>query len=333
MSRDFLCQLAMLAGPDDVIVSVGPSPQSVDFGLPIKTFRAPMGLAALAGRGMSELAGECDVIHAWTPWAATARPPLLLSLAYLDPADRRLKGFVKKLTGATPALTVPTEVSRKSLIAMGAPDEAVYVLPPAAQAATGCDKKRREFRKRLGVGEDEFLIAAPGEINRYSGHEYASWVCAILRRFIPRVRLVIPGVGPGFRKVESFVASTGFADVQQMTGNMDGIGIDDVLCAADMAVFFHQSDCGVSALAAAMAHALPIVACRTPDIAQCAPDKEAALLVRPKDPREASAAVAELINNSDLAKSLAETARQRAERYFDPKKCREKLHEIYRVLQ
>ena len=337
--RDCLLQLEMLAGPDDAIASVGPPPRPgpAGFDLPVRPVHAPMGSAALAGRRreMKRLAGQAEAIHAWSLSAASAAEAaadgqtVLLSLPHV-PSAGRLHVVLKALARHAVRVTVPTEAAARALRSAGADEEAVDVLAPPAGPVDRAAGGRDRVREALNLREDECLIAAPGEMSMWSGHKYASWVHAILRRFMEDVRLVMPGGGARLHNVASFVASTGYAAEQRMTG--EEFALVDVLAAADVAVFFHERDCGVSSLAAAMAAALPIAASRTPDAAECT-GAEAAVLVPPRDPRAGSAAVAKLITDRDLAGRLGEAAKERARRLFDPQNCRSKLDEIYAKLR
>ena len=111
------------------------------------------------------------------------------------------------------------------------------------------------------------------------------------------------------------------------------MGLADVLAGSDIGVFFHERDCGVSAVAAAMAAGLPIATTSTADVVECVGGEEAAVLVPARDLQAGSAAVARFITDRDFAGRLGEAAKERARRLFDPQDCRSKLDEIYAKLR
>lgn len=343
--RDCLEQLTMLAGPDDAIVSIGPPPRlpgpdAAGAKLPVRAVHVPMGFAALAGRRreMKELAGGVEVIHAWSVSAAAAGElaaegqAVLLTLSHV-PAPEKLDAVLEGLSRHALRVTVPTEAAAQILKSAGAHEETVHVLAPPAALIDPSEaaQRRNGMRKALNLSDDEQLIVAPGEMTMGSGHKYASWVHAILRRIFPGVRLIMPSGGPQLESVKSFAASTGYGADQLMPG--EEFALLDALAAADVAVFFHERQCHVSAVAAAMAAALPIAATATAGVAECVGDGEAAVLVPARDPRAGSAAVTRLITEADFAGRLGAAARERAERLFDPQHWRAKLEEIYTKLR
>ena len=325
-----LDQLSLLAGAEDVIVSLGPPPAHPSV-RPAAVVHRPMGSAWLAGR-CKLAAGSAEVLHAWSAEAARA---------LLAPSVRESRGLVLSLPCAPrraelsgPAqwsrcerfrVTVPTEAARRRLTAAGSSPEAVHVLPPPAavpEERTDC-----RVRDELGVGDDDVLLASPAPMTRDAGAKYAPWVHAVLRQIRPDVRLILPGGGPAERNVRFYVGSTGCGGEVFLTGDRYPRG--EVLAAADVAVFLFERDCGLAALVAAMSAGVPIVASRTPEVAEAAPDGEAAALVRPCDPRDASGGVLRLLEDRSLAERLGRAAQARARKMFDPAASRKSLEAIY----
>ena len=335
-TRDCLRSIGALAGPDDLVVSVGPAPRWLPPGLNPTAVHRPMGLATLCGHRIAGLIGDVQFVLAWSEAAATAgevvaaarSAPLLRTLASL-PTGRKLSAMLNRLRPGRLVVSVPTEAARRELVRLGAAERSVVVLRPPAPLAE-MSATRQQTRERLGLGQAEALLVAPAEMTRDSGHKYAAWIHGLLRHGGLEVKLLLPGGGPHEKHVRSFAATTGFDEELFFTGERFTLG--EVLAAGDVAIFPVERDCGVGALAAAMAAGAPIVATETPDIAECAPHEEAALLVGPGDPREAAAAILRLLEDRALADRLAATARQRAEELFDVEKCRVRLREIYASL-
>ena len=150
---------------------------------------------------------------------------------------------------------------------------------------------------------------------------------AILRNVLDGLRLMLPGRGPVETFVRNFAATTGYDEEVHVTG--DRFALCDALAAADIAVFFHDRDCGVNALAAAMSAGLPVVASGTPDSAELIRHEQTGLLARPKDPRAQSAAVLRLLDDRDLRVRLGRAAAELAGRHFHPGPARQRLREIH----
>jgi len=336
-SRDCLLCLALLAGRDDLLVSVGPAPRRLPEGMVAKAVHQPMGLAALCGHRIGSLVGDIQFVHAWSEAAtaagamvAAARSvPLLRTLASLPTTGAELSAILKQLRRSQLAVSVPTEAARRELVRLGAAERSVAVLRSPASSLDTCAMRQRT-REQLGLGDAETLLVAPAEMTRDSGHKYAAWIHGLLRHGGLAVKLLLPAGGPNERYVRSFAATTGFDNELFFTEGR--FTLSEALAAGDVAVFPVERDCGVGALAAAMAAGMPIVATATPDTAELAPHNEAALLVAPRDPRAAGAAIISLLEDQALAQRLASSARQRAAGLFDVEACRAQLGQIYASL-
>jgi len=335
--RDLLVQLGMLSGPDDTIVSVGPQPHGWGSALSAVQVRRGLGPAAGAGKPLGRLAPRAGLVHAWS--SAPARPgrvaadilgvPLVVSLSTAAGA-KGLGAMLDEILAAPEKaiITVPTEASR-GVLARGrrGEGEVVQVLAPASEPIDDAPKLRKQTRDRLGLKDDQPLLAAPGEMTRQAGHKYASWMHAILRHILPDVCLLLPGGGPAEQFVRNFAATTGFDEEVFLTGGRFSPG--DVLAAADVVLFLNERDTGVGDLAAAMSAGVPIVASETPDFAEIISDGTSGLLVAPRDPRVQSAAVIRLIEEGDLARRLGRAAAKHAKTHFQPALCRQRLGQIY----
>jgi glycosyltransferase involved in cell wall biosynthesis len=333
--QDMLEQIRLLAGGAEEIVSVGPPP-SWPLGRPVKAVHCPLGSPALAARRLPASIAAADVVHAWSLPAASAaisaeprrRPVLSLSRV---PAGGELRRVVEWAQRLDVFLTVPTEVTCRGLLSAGVPSQWVRILPPSAEPIADAAELHPKVRAQLGVADDQVLLVAPGEMTRGSGQKYGPWVHAILRQMRPDLRLVLPGTGPDEEHVRYYAGTTGLGSEVFLTEGR--CSPREALAAADLAIFLHERDCGVGALAAAMAAGLPIVASRTPDVAECTGEGEAALLVEPGSPREGSAGVLRVLDDADLAGRIAQAARRRAAECFGPALGRKRLGEIYALLR
>lgn len=134
----------------------------------------------------------------------------------------------------------------------------------------GCPPPRGETRRRLGVGEDGFLLVFFGFVHPVKGVRYLLEALPALRSVCPDLRLVVAG---GFtsqalpegearafrRELEALAARRGIADAVTFTGYLPAPRVSALLAAADGAVLPFTA--GVSArsgaLLAALAHGVP----------------------------------------------------------------------------
>lgn len=327
-------QMELLAGPDGTVASVGLPPDGVSARGCHYALRRALNSDWLAGVALSGPAGRAKLVHAWglracqaarvAGWLQGRR--VLLSLPCV-PGNNQVEWLVSRASRGALDVTVPTVGARERLVRRGMPERAVHVLPPTARAPGDTAARRQRAREQLGLRTGEFLLVAPSEMTRAAGHRMASWAHAILRRIESGVFLLMPGAGPDERGIRSFVVTTGYAGEVFFPG--DAMDTADALAAADAAVFFHERDCGVGALAWAMAAGLPVAAARTPDLAECAPDDVAGLLAEPHDPRQASSAILRIMQDARLRQRLGQEAARRAGERFAPDVVRERLRTIY----
>jgi len=333
-SPDMMTQARLLAGDGDRIVSAGPAAAVTAPAGDVTPIHGPLGTVRLSGLAMRKLAAGADVVHAWSPAAAAAAqqaakkaaPAVLVSLGHLPP-PAELDGLLSGLFDRQWAMTVPTESARRRIASIGAPADRLFVLPPATEPIDDAPQRRQHVRKALQLHQADFLLVAPSQMTRHTGHKYAAWAHAMARIFLPQVRLAFPSRGPAEQSVRTFVGTTGYH--REVFFTWRRFALPDVLAAADAALFLHRRNCGVTALAAAMAAGLAGVAWDCTDLADCAPHDQAALLSPRGDVRAATADVVRLADEADLRRRLASNAAARARERFALPGVRRRLMRIY----
>ncbi len=326
-SADLVGQLSLLACPEDEIISLGPAPPGCD-DLSVCPVRRGTGWRLWPHRRVGPLAGK--VAHAWSvsafriaaPSVGKAGGGMVLSLSSAWPGGH--SPFVRRiLRRRSGVITVPTRWARDHLLAAGAGVGHVAVLPPPAEIVSDQPARRARTRAGLGLREDDRLLVVPAGLQRLGGGKQACWVFAILRKFLERVRLLLPGGGPAEAHVKRFAAGTGHGEDILFAPEL---GMEDALASADAAVFLQERGAGLWALASAMAAGLPIVASANAELAQCA--GESGLLVQPGDYRQAAQAAWKLLDSPEFARRLGAAAKERASVLFDPNRSRRCLEEI-----
>ena len=329
---DMLAQAAALASRQETIVSIGPAPRREQFDRETVSLRAPLGSGSLAGLQLRKLTGDAELLHAWSPaaaqaarWAARGKN-VLLSLSHLrgiHQADVAISGVFDGLW----TLTVPTDAQRRVLITLGLDPKRVFVLPPSVEPNGDADRRRSIARSQLGLDNGQFLLAAGGEMVHANGHKQACWAHAMARILTDHTRLIFPGSGPARGAIEAFARSTGYD--REIFFTAGSLSPTDVLAASDAAIFLQRHDCGVGALAAAMACGLPILASNRPEIADCAPDGRAAMLSPAGDMRQAADNLLTLGRDAELREKLGREASILAAERFAPDIVEAALRSIY----
>jgi glycosyltransferase involved in cell wall biosynthesis len=334
---DAMHQLSAVIGPGDRVAAIGPMTLPAWWSLPVRRLRKPLGLAALAGQVATDVAGGAELVHAWSIPAAQAGEaiarnsgcPAILHLPHF-PAPDCLDRLVMLASWGKLRLTVPTEACRRRLCEAGIDGSVMYVLPPVAAVVDRRDERRAGVRRALGLTEEQRLIVAPGRLTRAAGHKYACWVLAVLRQILDGVRLLIPGDGPVRSSVHYFASTLGYD--REIFLAAERFTLQEALAAADLAVFFACGDCGLGALASALA-VLPVVALATADVEEMTGGGQAAMLCPVGDVRAASAAVLRLIQDPFAAKALSAAGAAWAEPRFSPAAARKNLAEILAAIR
>ncbi len=150
-----LGQLALLADPDDPIVSIGSPPPCGDLAGRLEALHRPFNSTTFCGWRMRRRALQAAQLHAWSPPAAVAALaaargnglPVLLTLPgrlY----GQMLRSLREQLRAGGLNVTVPTLSARRTLIRAGLVGEVIHVLPPASRRAEHL-AGRRNWEHRL----------------------------------------------------------------------------------------------------------------------------------------------------------------------------------------
>jgi hypothetical protein len=131
-----------------------------------------------------------------------------------------------------------------------------------AWAAGRADLQRRQdLRRRLGLGQDEVVLAAPQIPGRNSGHRQAIWAAAILAYAGYSYRVLMPDAGAVSLRELAFASHARSESLCVLAP--PEMGTLDILAAADMAVFLGPLLPPVACLAA-LAAGLPVIAADSP---------------------------------------------------------------------
>jgi glycosyltransferase involved in cell wall biosynthesis len=244
----------------------------------------------------------------------------------------RLYNQINRLTlpYATRVATVCGPFARQ-LERAGVRPERVFVRHSsvAAADARAGEVEARGLRARLGVAEGERVILSVGRLSREKGHADLVRALGHLAETSPglKFKAVIVGDGPERASLEAESASLGLKGRVVFAGHANDVR--PFYAAADCMALPSHSEGSPLALLEAMAAGLPVVATAVGGVPEVAADGETALLVRARDPRAFASALARVLSDETLARSLAANASARVASDFSPEARARALVEFY----
>lgn len=232
--------------------------------------------------------------------------------------DRLLFGPALRNASLLVAVSSRTAESARSRL----PAPPIEVIPNGVDvdAFAGAAEGRNAARTRLGLAGNEKLILSVGALKPRKGFDTLIEAFAILRRSVPRARLLIIGSGnpapywelarrlevaPALHILqnlpeEQLRAYYHAADVFALlprelpTGEMEGFGL----------VYLEAAACGK-----------PCVGTRSGGVPEAVLDGQTGLLVSAECPDEAARALLQLLGNADLARRLGDNGRRHAQEH------------------
>jgi glycosyltransferase involved in cell wall biosynthesis len=301
-----------------------------------------MALPAVTGlRRWLALAAEADVVHAYGPAAVRAGyllshfprlagPPgrqqfaaagadglpdrLKLVAAGADRPGTGLPGWLtRRALRAADRVVAATHVEVAQYRALGVQAEHIEVIPPGVPPAPS-PPNPTEFRRSLDIPAGARLVIAAGGFNRTAGMRSAVWAFDVIRYTTPDVYLVLVGDGPERKRTERFARGLAFDDYRVRFAGARS-DVPALLGLAEVVLVTHSRG-GANLALEAMAAGRPVVAARTPDLAEVVEDGVTGRLVPPEDRVGMAAATRELLSDPSLAARFGEAGRARvAERH------------------
>jgi len=175
-----------------------------------------------------------------------------------------------------------------------------------------------------------------GRLQYGKGVSYLIEAAALLRAAGRDFHLDLVGEGPEAAEIRSLVERKSLVDRVSLRGPAGHEEVPGHLARADLLVLPSEirPDGGREGLSnvvlEAMASGVPVVATRISSIEEAIEDQVSGLLVPQKDPAALAAAVGRLLDDPQLAESMAQSARRRVEEQFDRKSCAVRFTALFR---
>lgn len=236
------------------------------------------------------------------------------------------------LRGATRVLTVSLPF-RDQLDAVGVPPGRIEMIHNAIPANWGIETRApgeaARFRAAAGIGPEKKIILIVGRLSREKDHlTLLEAVDRLRARITPH--LVIVGDGPERPRIEESIRNRGMREYVTLTGHQSSA--EPWYGIADVAVLSSLSEGSPNALLEAMATQVPVVATAVGGVPEIVTHDESALLIRPGDPAEMSAALERILTEPGLADRLKKRSHELILERHEPEARTLRLVSIYRAL-
>jgi glycosyltransferase involved in cell wall biosynthesis len=278
-----------------------------------------------------------DIVHANEPHA--------LSSAWLARAHRTVPVVVSRRI-ARPLSKSPFSLTRyraaahviaishfveRSVIQSGLPRDRVSVIYDGVEITPEISQtQRKSAHNQLGVPGEFPCIGNIAAFVPEKGHALLLNGFAKLRAQFPECELLLRGDGPELSKVQALARQLRVADaVKFLPPNID---IELMFAVMDVFVFpSHEEPLG-SALLAAMAHDLPVIAIAHGGIPEVVEDGKNGVLLKDLDPEAFASAIARLIAHPEEATRLGRNAREKVMKHFSAEQMVEETLRLYEKL-
>jgi glycosyltransferase involved in cell wall biosynthesis len=209
-------------------------------------------------------------------------------------------------------VVVPSTYLKQIVSNWGVSAEKISVIHSAALPFTP-SLPREALRQRLGWGE-EFVVFSIGELVPWKGFDALLGAVALLKKEIPRARLIIVGGGRQ-EKLRARAQALGFDPATIFLGELSHTVSRELLGACDLFVLNTGYEGLSHALIEAMQAGLPIVTTPVGGNAELIEQGKTGLLVPFNDERALAGAMKELARDPRRAAALGAAAHSAAEKF------------------
>jgi glycosyltransferase involved in cell wall biosynthesis len=256
-----------------------------------------------------------DLVHANEPhalssaWVARAHRAVLMvvSRRIALPLSRGHFSLARYRVAAR--VVAVSHFVERSVIQCGLPADRVSVIYDGVQIPPEISQSQRESaRNQLGIPREIPCIGNVAAFVPEKGHALLLDAFAKMRAQFPVCVLLLRGEGPELPKLQDRARQLHIADAVKFLS--PGTDIEIMFAAMDIFAFpSHEEPLG-SALLAAMAHALPVVAIARGGVPEVVEEGKNGLLVKDLDPVAISSAITHLVARRDDATRLGSAARE-----------------------
>ena len=277
--------------------------------------------AGMIGRFACRLAGVPSVVHTVHGFAFHEQSrPAIVSL---------ISTFERLAASWCDRIVTVSWFHRSWALRLGISTEEKIVAIPNGIAGVSkvTDDQRREFRSRLGVADDEFLVLGLGRLAEQKGFgDLISAIPLVMEMTTCRIKVKIAGEGPKRKELEQIIDKLCLSDTVELIGfSRDVVGL---FGAADLIVQPSLWEGLSISLLEAMSAGKAVVTTTIESNTEVVGDTKCAVLVPAKNPAALASAITALITN-DEARRIMET---RAYEVFKDGYTEQRMHDDYAIL-
>jgi glycosyltransferase involved in cell wall biosynthesis len=288
------------------------------------------GEALQGGRGSSGV----DVVHAWGGRALAAAVlrghGRIVFSPTAFPSNRAIRWLRAAMGYRDVHVVCSTATQRRVLVERGVPLGRCHLIRPGVDFAKVRRRRDAGLRERLGFGEGDYVLLAPGESTRAAAHEDAAWAAAIAHYLDPRVRVLVWGRGERAGAVVRRGRAVARGMLRAAEPGLGAVEFEALLPAADAVLVAARGPVPTLPIAVCMAAGLPIVAAVTYTVAELLEDRHTALMVPRNEPRLMARRLLELRGDTSLQWGISDVARTEAYEYFSLTRFLDQWRGVYR---
>jgi glycosyltransferase involved in cell wall biosynthesis len=258
----------------------------------------------LIGEAIARRAGAAHVLNEHTP--LTPDGELLPLRPHQRPLTRVVAPLVDRVIAVSERQVEP--LRRRGY----RPDRIVVVPNGVFQSDVAVKARREDTRRELGLGERDFAVLCVANLRSEKGAGAFVEAVSAARRQVPGLHGLLAGDGPERAALEQLTA--GGEDVRLLGSRGD---VPDLLAASDAFCLLSEAEALPMSILEAMALGQPVVATDVGGTPEAVAHAETGLVVPPRDPAAAAAALARLAAQPGWARELGENGRERQRRHFD----------------
>ncbi len=196
---------------------------------------------------------------------------------------------------------------------LGMTAEAVCLIPPGVALAAPLIPGDK-LLQGLALPASARVLVCVGPLHVHKGFRDALWALDILKYLYADLHLVILGDGPERARLEDFARAIQVRDRTHFLGAREDVA--DWLAAAEVVWVPSRADGGINVALEAMSVGRPVLAGRTPGLAEVVVDGETGHLIPPGDKVSLARLTRRLLDDPGLRRRLGDAGQKRAEERF-----------------
>lgn len=285
-------------------------------------------LGRFAGHKLKTQNSKLKIVHtihglAFHPYQNAALNKFYIAVE--KSAARRTDFFISVADAMTAQATaVGIGKSEQYVTAYSAIDEDDF-LEPISQ------EKKRDFRRKYGIGEDAVVLVTVARLFMLKGHEYIIESAKELSKRFEKCVWLFVGDGNLSEHYKQQARELGLADRIKFTGLLPPSQIPLAIQSSDMLVHCSLREGLARTLPQAMLCGRPAISFDV-DGAREVVNDNTGRLIEPKNVERLIDACAELIENKDLREKLGRAGRESVKEKFAPDTMVDTIEEVYRKL-